>query len=76
MQQELTSKSKMCFKCQGLGHITSKCPNQKVVYLNKEDEAKEADVEDVIESISVKKDEESSVSSKSESKKKIKVGLG
>ena len=26
-QQELTSKLKMCFKCQGLGHIDSECPN-------------------------------------------------
>ena len=40
-QQELTSKSKMCFKCQGLRHIDSKCPNQKVIALIEEDEAKE-----------------------------------
>ena len=26
-QQELASKSKTCFKCQGLGHIDSECPN-------------------------------------------------
>ena len=25
--QELTSKSRRCFKCQGLGHMTSECPN-------------------------------------------------
>ena len=37
VQQELTSKSNMCFKCQGLGHIDSECPNQKVIALIEED---------------------------------------
>ena len=45
---------KVCFKCQGLGHITSECPNRKVVDLVNEDEAKE-DVEEVFESIHGKK---------------------
>ena len=49
MQQESTSKSKMCFTCQGLGHIISECPYQKVVDLVKEDEAR-ADVKRVVES--------------------------
>ena len=49
-QQESTSKSKMCFKCQGLGHIDFECPNKKVIALIEEDEAKEEDVEKVIES--------------------------
>ena len=39
----------MCFKCQVLEHITYECPNRKVVDLVDEDEAKEEDVEDVIE---------------------------
>ena len=75
VQQESISKSKMCFKCQGLEHITSECPNRKVVDLVDEDEAKEEDVEDVIESNHVPKDEEkSSLSSESELKIEIKVG--
>ena len=49
-QQESTSKSKMCFKCQGLEHIDFECPNQKVIALIEEDDAKEKDVEQVIES--------------------------
>ena len=58
-QQELTLILKTCFKCQGLGHIDSKCPNQKVIALIEEDETKEEDVE-VIESNHVQKDEEKS----------------
>ena len=50
----------MCFKCQGLGHIESKCPNQKVIALIEEDEAKEEDVEQVVESSHVQEDEEKS----------------
>ena len=50
--------SKMCFKCQGLGHIESECPNQKVISLIEEDEAKEEDIEQVIESNHVQEDEE------------------
>ena len=67
--------AKECFKCQRLGHITSRCPNRKVVSLVNEDEAKEEDVEEVNESIHVQKyEEKSSFSSKYESKKEIKVG--
>ena len=40
----------MCFNCQGLGHIAYECPNQKVVSLVEEDEAKEEGVEKVAES--------------------------
>ena len=40
----------MCFKCQGLEHIDFECPNQKVISLIEEDEAKDEDVEQVIES--------------------------
>ena len=57
-QQELASKSKTCFKCQGLGHIDSECPNQKAFSLIEEDEAKEEDVEQVIESNHVQEDDE------------------
>ena len=57
-QQELASKSKTCFKCQGLGHIDSECPNQKAFALIEEDEAKEEDVEQVIESNHVQEDDE------------------
>ena len=48
----------MCFKCQGLRHIDFECPNQKVISLIEEDEAKEEDVEQVIESKHVQEDEE------------------
>ena len=57
-QQELAYKSKTCFKCQGLGHIDSECPNQKAFALIEEDEAKEEDVEQVIESNHVQEDDE------------------
>ena len=57
-QQELASKSKTCFKCQGLGHIDSECPNQKAFVLIEEYEAKEGDVEQVIESNHVQEDDE------------------
>ena len=58
----------MCFKCQGLGHIDSECPNQKVIALMEEDETKDEDVEQVIESNQVQEDEEkNSLLSKSES---------
>ena len=57
----------MCFKYQGLGHIDSKCPNQKVIALIEEDEAKEEDVEQVIESNHVQEvEEKNSLLSKSE----------
>ena len=73
-QQELTLISKTCFKCQGLGHIDFECPNQKFIALIEEDEGKKEDVE-VIESNHVQKDEaKSSLSSKFESEKEIKVG--
>ena len=66
-QQESTSKSKMCFKCQGLGHIDSKCPNQKVIALIQEDEAKEESVEQAFRSNHVQEDmEKNSLLSKSE----------
>ena len=71
---ESTLNSMRCFKCTGLGHIDSECPNQKVIALIEEDEAKKEGVE-VIESNHVQKDEEkSSLLSKSESEKEIKVG--
>ena len=57
-QQELASKSKTCFKCQGLGHTDSECPIQKAFALIEEDEAKEEDVEQVIESNHVQEDDE------------------
>ena len=34
--QELTSKSRRCFKCQGLGHMVSEHPNRRVVALVEE----------------------------------------
>ena len=52
------STPKRCFKGQGLGHIDSECPNQKVISLIEEDEAKEEDVEQVIESNHVQEDKE------------------
>jgi len=33
--------NKRCFKCQGLGHIASKCPNRKVITLAEWETAKE-----------------------------------
>ena len=50
----------MCFKCQGLGYIDFECPNQKMISLIEEDEAKEEDVEQVIKSNHVQQDEEKS----------------
>ena len=58
VQQESTYMLKMCFKCQGLRHIDFECPNQNVIALIEEDEAKEEDVEQVIESNHVQEDEE------------------
>ena len=73
-QQEFTSKSKMCFKYQGLRHIDSECSNQKVIALIEEDEIKEEDVEG-IESNHVQNDEEKrSLLKKSELEKEVKVG--
>ena len=54
------STLKRCFKCQGLGHIDSECPNQKVITLMKED------IEEVVESNHVQEDEKSSLLSKSD----------
>ena len=47
--QELTSKSRRCFKRQGVGHMASECPNRRVVALV-EEEAEEEDVEEEVES--------------------------
>jgi len=49
--------NRRCFKCQGLGHIASDCPNHKVITLAKcsavkeefEEEEKEDDFEDELE---------------------------
>ena len=61
------STLKWCYKCQGLGHIASECPNQKVVSLIEDYEAKEEDVEQVMKSNHVQEDgEKSSLQSKSE----------
>ena len=58
---------RLCFKCQGLGHIDFKCPNQKVIALVEEDEEKnsllsksELDVEEVVKSNHVQEVEEKS----------------
>ena len=48
--QELTSKLRRCFKCQGLGNMPSECPNQRVVALVEEEETGEEDVEEEVES--------------------------
>ena len=48
--QELTSKSRRCFKCQGLGHMAFECPNRRVVALVEEEEAEKEDVEEDVES--------------------------
>ena len=54
-QYELTLNSKTCFKCEGLRHIDSECPNQKVIALIEEDLAMEEDIGEVVESIMCKK---------------------
>ena len=38
------STLRRCYKCQGLGHIGSECPNRKAVTLIKEYEAKGEDM--------------------------------
>ena len=58
LQQESTSKSKRCYKCQGFGLIAFECHNQKVVALVEEDEAKEEDVKEGVQSDHVQEDEE------------------
>ena len=50
----------MCFKCQGFRHVDSECPNLKVIALFEEDEAKEEDVEQVVESNHVQEDDQKS----------------
>ena len=47
--QELTYKSRRCFKFQGLGHMASECPNRRVVALVEKEEAEEEDVEEEVE---------------------------
>ena len=49
LHQELTSKSRRCFKCQGLGHMAYECPNRRVVALVEKEEAEEEDVEKEVE---------------------------
>ena len=58
LQQESLSKSKRCYKCQGFEHIASECLNRKVVTIVGEDEAKEEDVEEGVESDHVQEDED------------------
>ena len=75
-QQELTSKLKRCFKCQGLGHIDFECSNQKVIALIEENKTKEEDIRKVVESNHVQKDKEkSSLLSEFDLEKGIKVGF-
>ena len=50
LHQELTSKSRRCFKCQGLVHMASECPNRRVVALVEEEEPEEEDVKEEVES--------------------------
>ena len=66
-QQESTSKSKRCYKYQWFRHIAFECPIQNVVALTEEDKAKEENVDEVVKSNYVQRDEEnSSLLSKSE----------
>ena len=58
LQQDSTSKSKSCYKCQAFEHIAYECLNWKVVALVEEDEAKEEDVEEGVASYHVQEDEE------------------
>ena len=59
-----------------MGHIVFKFPYQKVVPLVEEDEAKEENVKEVVESIHVQEEEEkSSLLSKSKLEKEIKGSL-
>ena len=50
--------ARRCFKCQGLGHIASDCPNRKVITLAEWETMKEEEKEDVEEE-SVEEEEES-----------------
>ena len=39
-----TPSGQRCFKCQGIGHIASECPNRRVVSLVEDEEAEKVQV--------------------------------
>ena len=53
----MSTYQKRCFKCQGLGHIASECPNRRVVSLV-EDEFLDDNEEDLVDDREVEKEEE------------------
>jgi len=38
--------NKMCFKCQGLGHVAADCPNKRVITLVEYEAIKEEKIEE------------------------------